>query len=167
MCFTWLKEIALTYGPQAGFSPLSQALRVAWSYQFGVLVLPTLAPVALWIALDRRFLSTMVIEAALENAPARASLAGFRTAAALAEDPRLAHGAEPVQPTSQANCGRATTGYHTAIGARCMVMRSAAAGRLRDGVISSAAKSSATMICSTGRSRCCQAARCCCGRLAR
>ncbi|MBN9430342.1 MAG: hypothetical protein J0H09_27945 [Burkholderiales bacterium] len=98
MCFTWLKEIALTYGPQAGFSPLSQAL-VAWSYQFGVLVLPTLAPVALWIALDRRFLSTMVIEAALENAPPeQASPAA--AAAATAEDHVAT--AEPVQPASQA-----------------------------------------------------------------
>lgn len=68
VCFAWLKQIALTYGAQAGFPPVSQGL-VAWAYQFGVLVLPTLAPVALWIALDRRFLSTMVIEAALENAP--------------------------------------------------------------------------------------------------
>ncbi|MGD9943791.1 MAG: exosortase H-associated membrane protein, partial [Burkholderiaceae bacterium] len=87
VCFDWLKQIALTYGSQAGFSPLSTGL-VAWAYQFGILVLPTLAPVALWIALDRRFLSTMVVEAALEHAPpqqaapAAASTSDDHTAAA-------------------------------------------------------------------------------------
>ena len=57
----WLKQVALTAARQAAFGPVELDL-VAVAYQFGVLALPTLAPVLLWLLLDRRFLVTLMME---------------------------------------------------------------------------------------------------------
>jgi hypothetical protein len=65
VCFDWLKQVAIDTGA-APFSPAAREL-IAFGYQFGYLVLPTLVPVMLWVAMDRRFLSTFVLEATLEG----------------------------------------------------------------------------------------------------
>jgi hypothetical protein len=67
----WLKQVALTAGPQVAsqiaLGPLQREL-VALAYQFGVLALPTLAPVMLWLALDRRFMAALLLEAEMARA---------------------------------------------------------------------------------------------------
>lgn len=67
----WLRQSVLTAGPQVAsqvaFDPIQREL-VALGYQFGVLVLPALAPVLLWLALDRRFIATLLLEAELTRA---------------------------------------------------------------------------------------------------
>jgi hypothetical protein len=75
LCFDWLKQVALTAGPQVAsqiaLGPVQREL-VALGYQFGFLALPTLAPVMLWLALDRRFLAALMAEpgeAARDAAP--------------------------------------------------------------------------------------------------
>jgi len=69
--FAWLKEVAIGAGPavaaQTGFGEQSREV-IALGYQFGTLVLPTLAPVVLWLALDRKLISTLLVEAYLERA---------------------------------------------------------------------------------------------------
>jgi hypothetical protein len=58
----FLKNIAFTAGPlvasQTGFS-LAQRQVIAFAYQFGALILPTVAPAAAWVLLHRRFLERM------------------------------------------------------------------------------------------------------------
>ena len=58
----FLKNIAFTAGPivvsQTGFS-LVQRQVIAFAYQFGALILPTVAPAATWVLLHRRFLERM------------------------------------------------------------------------------------------------------------
>jgi hypothetical protein len=61
--FDWLKQVALEAGA-GGFSPLAREV-IAFAYQFGYLVLPALLPVLLWAIMDRRFLTTFVVEATL------------------------------------------------------------------------------------------------------
>ena len=41
---------------------------IAAGYQFGFLILPTLVPVLLWLAFDRRVLASAMIEGALAGA---------------------------------------------------------------------------------------------------
>jgi len=69
--FAWLKQVAIQAGPavaaQADFSETSRNL-IGLGYQFGSLVLPTLVPVVLWLILDRKLVSTLVLEAYLEKA---------------------------------------------------------------------------------------------------
>jgi hypothetical protein len=69
--FAWLKEAVIVAGPaaaaQTGFSEAASE-GVALGYQFGTLVLPTLVPIALWLALDRTLISTLLVEAYLERA---------------------------------------------------------------------------------------------------
>jgi len=65
VCFDWLKQTGIDTGI-APFSPLAREL-IAFGYQFGYLVLPALVPVMLWVAMDRRFLTTFFIEATLEG----------------------------------------------------------------------------------------------------
>jgi hypothetical protein len=43
--------------PQLGFNPLQREL-VAFSYQFGTLILPTVAPAIVWVLMHRRFLES-------------------------------------------------------------------------------------------------------------
>jgi hypothetical protein len=58
----FLKNIAFTAGPlvvtQTGFS-IAQRQVIAFAYQFGALILPTVAPAAIWVLLHRRFLERM------------------------------------------------------------------------------------------------------------
>lgn len=71
VCFTWLKQAVILAGDgvaaQAGFGASGREL-VALGYQFGYLVLPSLAPVAIWLALDRKLLPTLLVEGYLERA---------------------------------------------------------------------------------------------------
>ena len=55
----FLKHLAFDTAPsvaaQAGFGPL-QREAIAFAYQFGVLILPTIAPAVFWVLTHRRFL---------------------------------------------------------------------------------------------------------------
>lgn len=55
----FLKNVAITAGPivasQAGFSPFEREV-IAFSYQFGTLILPTVAPAVAWVLTHRAFL---------------------------------------------------------------------------------------------------------------
>ena len=68
ICFTWLLQVAVVAGEhtrsQTRFGPWETNL-VAAGYQFGFLILPTLVPVLLWLAFDRRILAGAMIEGAL------------------------------------------------------------------------------------------------------
>lgn len=65
VCFDWLKQAAIETGA-APFSPFAREL-IALGYQFGYLAMPALAPVILWVAMNRRFLTTFILEAALDG----------------------------------------------------------------------------------------------------
>ncbi len=58
----FLKNIAITANPlvasQAGFSALQRDV-IAFAFQFGSLILPTVVPAILWVLLDRGFLERM------------------------------------------------------------------------------------------------------------
>jgi len=58
----FLKNIAITVDPlvasQAGFSALQREV-IAFAFQFGSLILPTVVPAILWVLLDRGFLERM------------------------------------------------------------------------------------------------------------
>jgi hypothetical protein len=62
-----LKNVAFSAGPlvasQTGFS-LAQRQVIAFAYQFGALILPTVAPAAAWVLSHRRFLERMRAPAA-------------------------------------------------------------------------------------------------------
>lgn len=70
ICFDLLKQAAITAGPvvseQTGFSPW-KIEGIALGYQFGALILPALAPIALWLALNSRFIPMLVLEGALRK----------------------------------------------------------------------------------------------------
>src|SRR5215468_7607523 len=55
----FLKHIVFDTGPsvasQAGFGPVQREV-IAFAYQFGVLILPTVAPAVFWVLTHRRFL---------------------------------------------------------------------------------------------------------------
>jgi hypothetical protein len=57
-----LKNVAITSGPlvasQTGFSPLQKEL-IAFAFQFGSLILPTVVPAVAWVLTHRRFLETL------------------------------------------------------------------------------------------------------------
>jgi len=65
-----LKNVVFSAGPlvtsQAGFSATARDA-IAFSYQFGALIMPTVAPAALWVLLHRRLLESLRDE---PNAPA-------------------------------------------------------------------------------------------------
>lgn len=69
--FTWLKQVAILAGPavtaQLQFGETARNL-IGLAYQFGTLVLPPLLPVVLWLLLDRKLFSTLLVEAYLERA---------------------------------------------------------------------------------------------------
>ena len=58
----FLKNIAFTAGPlvtsQTGFSVMQRQF-IAFAYQFGALILPTVAPAAVWVLMHRQFLERM------------------------------------------------------------------------------------------------------------
>ena len=68
ICFTWLLQVAVVAGEQTRiqtrFGPWEVNL-IAAGYQLGFLILPTLVPVLLWLAFDRRVLAGAMIEGAL------------------------------------------------------------------------------------------------------
>ena len=68
VCFGWLSQVAVLAAAETSWQtrmgPVTQNL-VAVGYQFGFLILPTLAPVLLWLAFDRRILAAAMIEGAL------------------------------------------------------------------------------------------------------
>lgn len=57
-----LKNVAITAGPavasQTGFSPAQREL-IAFAFQFGSLILPTVVPAALWVLTHRAFLERL------------------------------------------------------------------------------------------------------------
>ena len=70
ICFDLLKQAAVTAAPtvseQTGFSPW-KIEGIALGYQFGTLILPALAPIGLWLALNPRFIPMLVLEGALRK----------------------------------------------------------------------------------------------------
>ena len=70
ICFDLLKQVAITAGPavaaQTGFSPW-QRESIALGYQLGTLILPTVAPVVLWLALNRQFIPALMLDRALQG----------------------------------------------------------------------------------------------------
>jgi hypothetical protein len=48
-------DTAATVAAQAGFGPLQREI-IAFAYQFGVLILPTVAPAVFWVLTHRKFL---------------------------------------------------------------------------------------------------------------
>ena len=57
----FLKHLVFDTGPavasQTGFGPVQREV-IAYAYQFGVLILPTVAPAVFWVLTHRRFLET-------------------------------------------------------------------------------------------------------------
>jgi hypothetical protein len=57
-----LKQLALTMGPaissQTGFSAFQREV-IAFAYQFGTLILPTVIPAIIWVLAHRPFLEQM------------------------------------------------------------------------------------------------------------
>lgn len=72
ICFAWLMQVAALAGnetrDQTGFGPWATNL-IAAGYQFGFLILPTLVPVLVWFAFERRVLADALIEGALTREP--------------------------------------------------------------------------------------------------
>lgn len=70
ICFDILKQVAISAGPavssQAGFSDLQRDV-IALCYQLGYLILPTLAPVVVWLLLSPKFLPMLMLEGALQD----------------------------------------------------------------------------------------------------
>lgn len=68
LCFQWLKDALLSSGPQVlvqtGLPRWSLEV-VAYGYQFGFLMLTPLAPVLLWLWLDRGFVQRLWLEMSL------------------------------------------------------------------------------------------------------
>jgi hypothetical protein len=70
ICFDLLKQVAIgspqVIAARLGFDPW-QREAIALAYQLGALVLPTLAPIVLWLALNRLFIPMLRMEAALKQ----------------------------------------------------------------------------------------------------
>ena len=70
ICFDLLKQVAITAGPvvaaQTGFSPW-QREGIALGYQLGRLILPTVAPITLWLALIRQLIPMLMLDRALQG----------------------------------------------------------------------------------------------------
>ena len=70
ICFDLLKQVAITAGPvvaaQTGFSPWQREC-IAFGYQLGMLILPTVAPIALWLALNRQLIPMLMLDRALQG----------------------------------------------------------------------------------------------------
>lgn len=75
--FDLLKQVAITAGPgiaaQVAFTR-SESEGVALGYQLGALILPTLAPVGIWLALNRQFLPILMLEGALKREEKKAAV---------------------------------------------------------------------------------------------
>lgn len=71
LCFQWLKEVIFRSGPAAiDYVRLPGLVidAIGFGYQLGYLVLTPTVPVLLWLALDRRFMMTLWVEASLASA---------------------------------------------------------------------------------------------------
>ncbi|MBR0565735.1 hypothetical protein J5J83_06365 [Azoarcus sp. L1K30] len=70
LSFAWLLQIAFQSGTsvaaQAGISAFGANL-IGVAYQFGYLLMPALAPILIWFALDRTMVATVLIEGALSG----------------------------------------------------------------------------------------------------
>jgi len=70
VCFDILRQVAIEAGPavraQAGFSRW-QIEVIGLGYQFGYLILPTVAPISLWLALNRQFIPMLMLEGGLQR----------------------------------------------------------------------------------------------------
>ena len=68
ICADWLLHVAVLSGPvpahQAGFGAVAVNL-IGAAYQLGFLILPTLAPVLVWLMLDRKMIATVLLDGAL------------------------------------------------------------------------------------------------------
>ena len=68
-----LKQLAITMGPaiasQTGFSPFQREV-IAFAYQFGTLILPTVIPAIVWVLTQRPFLERMSADLAKFARPA-------------------------------------------------------------------------------------------------
>jgi glucan phosphoethanolaminetransferase (alkaline phosphatase superfamily) len=63
-------DIAPSAAAQAGFGPL-QREAIAFAYQFGALILPTVAPAVFWVLTHRRFLENFATGEASAGKPSR------------------------------------------------------------------------------------------------
>lgn len=63
----FLKNIAITAGPavasQTGFSAIQREV-IAFAFQFGSLIVPTVVPAVVWVVTHRRFLERLRVESA-------------------------------------------------------------------------------------------------------
>lgn len=71
LCFNWLVAIAV-YAAEVtrattGFTPLQGNL-FALGFQFGYLLLPSVTPLLLWLYLERRYVTTVVVDGAMAGA---------------------------------------------------------------------------------------------------
>ena len=70
ICFDLLKQVAITAGPgvaaETGYSSW-QRENIALGYQMGTLMLPTVAPIALWLALNRKLIPMLMLNRALQG----------------------------------------------------------------------------------------------------
>ena len=60
-------DTAATVAAHAGFGPLQREI-IAFAYQFGVLILPTVAPTVFWVLVHRKFLERFAVGTRAEAA---------------------------------------------------------------------------------------------------
>ena len=73
LVFNILKQIIVAGGSPATLGAAAWQMEgIALGYQFGSLLLPTLAPVLLWLWFDRAFFSSIIVEGWLEQQVGRA-----------------------------------------------------------------------------------------------
>ncbi|MDR0458344.1 MAG: hypothetical protein LBH10_04855 [Burkholderiaceae bacterium] len=72
ICFEWLRDVALLSGPSGaawlGY-PAWATNAIAYGYQLGILMLPPVVPILLWLLFNKRFVAALWLEAALAGAP--------------------------------------------------------------------------------------------------
>jgi hypothetical protein len=68
-------DTATAVAVQAGFGPVQREL-IAFAYQFGVLILPTVAPAVFWVLTHRRFLEGFVARGRLGAGPSQSISSG-------------------------------------------------------------------------------------------
>jgi len=64
VCFGWLKQVAVQFGPQTRATTYFGAWAtnlIGLGYQIGFLLLPTLVPMLMWLYLERRFVITVAV----------------------------------------------------------------------------------------------------------
>ena len=72
ICFEWLRDVALTSGASGaaylGYSAWANNA-IAYGYQLGILMLPPVVPILLWLLFNKRFVAALWLEAALSGKP--------------------------------------------------------------------------------------------------